>query len=124
MRGEERDDWRTAGREPDPRWSLANERTLLAYERTALGFVVAGFAIVGSNAVSDTPAWLAAIGIPLIVLGGVVAVYGRRRFVAAQLAMRTGQPLPPPKVLAVLPAGVALVAAAGVVLAIVQLLFE
>jgi len=36
--------WPTDGDEPDPRWTLANERTLLAYERTALGLLVAGLA--------------------------------------------------------------------------------
>ena len=113
--------WWTEGQEPDPRWSLANERTLLAYQRTALGLVVAGFAVVGSNAVSDTPRWLAAIGVPLILLGAWVSATGRSRFVEAQKAMRAGAPLPAPHVINVLPWGIAGVAAVGVVLAIVQL---
>lgn len=114
--------WPAEGDEPDPRWSLANERTLLAYERTSVGLLVAGLAVAGSHSVADAPAWLAAIGLPLIALGGCVALLGRRRFVRAQHAMRTGAPLPAPTVAVLLPLGVAVVAAAGLVLAAAQLL--
>lgn len=113
--------WPTEGEEPDPRWSLANERTLLAYERTSVGLVVAGLAVAGSHSIADAPPWLAAIGLPLIALGGVVALLGRRRFIRAQHAMRTGAPLPAPRVAALLPLGVAVVAVGGLVLAAVQL---
>ena len=116
--------WPSEGEEPDPRWSLANERTLLAYERTSVGLVVAGLAVAGSHSVADAPAWLAAIGLPLIALGGAVALLGRRRFVRAQHAMRTGAPLPAPLVAAFLPWGVAVVAAGALVLAAVQLLAD
>lgn len=116
--------WPTEGEEPDPRWSLANERTLLAYERTSVGLVVAGLAVAGSRSIADAPAWLAAIGLPLIALGGAVALLGRRRFINAQRAMRTGAPLPAPRVAALLPLGVAAVALGGLVLAAVQLLTE
>ncbi len=114
--------WPNEGEEPDPRWSLANERTLLAYGRTSLALVVAGFAIVGSNAVTGAPAWLAAIGLPLIGLGAGVSLAGRRRFLVAQHAMRTGAPLPAPAVAAFLPWGIAATALLGVVLGLVQLL--
>lgn len=89
--------WPTVGKEPDPRWTLANERTFLAYQRTALGLLVAGLAASGSQALADAPLWLAALGIPLIVLAGAVGVEGHRRFVTTQAAMRTGEPLDPPR---------------------------
>ena len=114
--------WPTEGDEPDPRWSLANERTFLAYERTALGLVVAGFAVAGSHAFADTPAWLAIIGLPLIILGGAVGLEGRTRFLAAQRAMRAGEPLHAPRTATFLPWGIAVVAAIGLVLAVVQML--
>lgn len=113
--------WPTDGEEPDPRWTLANERTLLAYERTALGLLVAGLAGAGSRAVADAPLWFSALGVPLVILGAAVAVEGRRRFVSAQRAMRTRAPLGPPLVAAFLPWGIAVVAALGVVVAVVQL---
>jgi len=114
--------WPTGGEEPDPRWSLANERTLLAYQRTALGLVVAGFAVTGSHSVADTPAWLAAAGLPLILLGAAVGLVGRQRFLAAQAAMREGRPLGAPSTAMFLPWGIAAVALLGLVLGIIQLL--
>ncbi len=113
--------WPTGGEEPDPRWSLANERTLLAYQRTALGLVVAGFAVTGSHSVANAPAWLAATGLPLIVLGAAVGLVGRRRFLIAQAAMREGRPLGAPSTAMFLPWGIALVGVLGLVLGIIQL---
>ncbi len=113
--------WPTGGEEPDPRWTLANERTLLAYERTALGLLVAGLAVAGSRAVAEAPLWFSAIGLPLILLAAAVGLEGRRRFVSAQRAMRTGQSLGAPAVAAFLPWGIAVVAAVGLVAALVQL---
>lgn len=112
--------WPTGGDEPDPRWTLANERTLLAYERTALGLVVAGLAVAGSRAVTEAPRWFAAIGLPLIALGAAVALEGRRRFLRAQRAMRSGEPLEAPAVAAFLPWGIAAVATLGLVAALVE----
>lgn len=113
--------WPTGGVEPDPRWSLANERTLLAYERTALGLVVAGLAVSGSRAVAEAPLWFAAMGLPLVLLGGAVALAGRRRFLQAQRAMREEEPLGPPSVVTFLPWGIAVVALIGAVAAAIGL---
>jgi putative membrane protein len=116
--------WPAEEREPDPRWSLANERTLLAYNRTALAFLVAGMAVTGSHAVTDAPAWLAALGLPLIAISAVIGISGRRRFVETQHAMRTGQALSPPTIAALVPYAVTAVAIASVVLGVVQLFTE
>lgn len=113
--------WPTAGDEPDPRWTLANERTFLAYQRTALGLLVAGLAASGSRALAAAPLWLAALGIPFVVLGAAVALEGRRRFVTTQQAMRTGAPLEAPRVAAILPWGIAVIATVGGVAALAQL---
>ena len=109
------------GEEPDPRWSLANERTLLAYVRTALSVLVAGLAIAGSHTVTQVPAWLAALGLPLIALGAVVALSARRRFFANHQAMREGEPLTVPPLASTLPWAIALIAAIGLVVASVAL---
>ena len=115
--------WPSEGDEPDPRWSLANERTLLAYQRTALGLVVAGFAVAGSHAVTDTPAVLAALGLPLIALGAGAAVTGRTRYLATQRALRTGQSITAPRGAVLLPWGISTVAIVGLIAAAVGLVF-
>lgn len=109
------------GDEPDPRWSLANERTLLAYVRTALALVVAGLAIAASHEVTGTPVWMAVLGLPLIGLGVAVSLSARTRFFATRRAMRLGEPLPVPSVASVLPWAIALIGAAGAVVAVVAL---
>lgn len=114
--------WPEEGTEPDPRWSLANERTFLAYNRTALALVVAGLAAVGSHVAADAPLWIAAFGIPLLCLGAYVAYMGRHRLVEAQRAMRLGEPLPAPPLGTVLTVGIVGIALAAVVVAIVTLL--
>ena len=109
------------GEDLDPRWSLANERTLLAYMRTALSVLVAGLAIAGTRTVTHAPVWLAALGLPLTALGAIVALSAKRRFFAIQRAMSAGEPLSVPPLASTLPWAIALVAAVGVVLASVAL---
>ena len=60
------------GTEPDARFTFANERTFLAWTRTALAFVVAGLAIVQLLPPFPGVPWgRRLLGIPLIVLGAV-----------------------------------------------------
>jgi putative membrane protein len=106
--------------EPDVRWSLANERTALAYTRTALSLIVSGLAVAGSRSVADTSWWFAALGVPLVLIGVAVAVAGRRRFIEADEAVRTGAPLAPPVIAAAVPLAIALIGAVALVVAIVE----
>jgi uncharacterized membrane protein YidH (DUF202 family) len=85
---------------------------------------VAGLAVAGSHSVIETPAWLSAIGVPLIGIGGAVGLEGRSRFLRAQRAMRNHEPLEAPRVAMFLPWGIALVAAIGTALAIAQLVMR
>lgn len=113
--------WSDDGEEPDARASLANERTLLAYSRTALGLVVAGIAVAGSHTAADLPVWFAAVGIPLIALGAYLSIAGRRRFIRVQRALRRGEVMPAPTAAALLPFGIALIGACGLAAAIAEL---
>ncbi len=62
-------------REPDPRFTLANERTFLAWSRTALALVAAGLGIVQLlPPFRGVPFGRHLLGLPLIVLGAVLAV--------------------------------------------------
>ncbi|WP_329566114.1 YidH family protein [Kitasatospora sp. NBC_01266] len=108
-------------REPDPRFTLANERTFLAWGRTALALVAAGLAITQLLPPFPGIDWgRRALGVPLILLGAVVAVGGYLDWARAQRALRFGRPLPPtrlPQVITVVVAAECLLAAALVVFA-------
>lgn len=105
----------TEGTEPDPRFSLANERTFLAWSRTALALVVAGLGIVQLlPPFPGVPAGRHLLGVPLIVLGMVLALVAYGEWVRNQRALRRGDPLPRsvmPWVLAVAIAAIAGIAA-------------
>jgi putative membrane protein len=81
------------GSPPDPRFSLANERTFLAWNRTALALIAGGLAAAQLLRFGINEARLL-IGLPLIVLGGVVGVAGIQRWRVSELALRLGKPLP------------------------------
>ena len=83
------------GTEPDPRFTFANERTFLAWSRTALALVVAGLGVVQLLPPFPGVPWgRHVLGVPLIVFGAVVAVTAYREWTKSQWAMRHGQPLP------------------------------
>jgi inner membrane protein YidH len=82
------------GEEPDARFSYANERTFLAWIRTALGLMTAGLAITQLLPPFDFPAGRRLIGLPLIALGIVIAITSYWQWRANERAMRLGQPLP------------------------------
>jgi putative membrane protein len=82
-----------AGVEPDPRFSLANERTFLAWARTALA-ILAGAVALHSLALPST-GWLRAfIVIVLIVLALACTVMAYLRWARVERAMRLREPLP------------------------------
>lgn len=110
--------WAEDGEEPDPRWSLANERTFLAYNRTALALVVAGLAAAGSRGVLDGPGVLPVLGVLLIALGTGVALASRPRLLEVQRAMRLGEPLPPPHLGRLVPGAIALIGGVAAVAAV------
>lgn len=110
-------DDRRSGDEPDPRFTFANERTLLAWIRTALGLIAAGLATVqflqvGSSAVRD----IVAAG--LISTAGVIAVVSQRRWDRNQRALRHGRPLPESIMPRLFSLGVAGLAVAALVVAL------
>jgi len=107
------------GTDPDPRFTFANERTFLAWSRTALALVVAGLGVVQLLPPFPGVPWgRHVLGVPLIVFGALVAVTAYREWTKSQWAMRHGQPLPRsimPVIMAVIIAAMA-VASAVVVL--------
>ena len=104
----------TGGTEPDPRFTFANERTFLAWSRTALALVVAGLGIVELlPPFPGVPVGRHLLGVPLIVLGAVLAAAAYAEWVRSQRALRRGDPLPRsvlPWILAATITGIALIA--------------
>ena len=103
------------GEEPDPRFTFANERTFLAWSRTALALVVAGLGIVQLlPPFPGVPAGRHLLGVPLIVFGAILAVVAYGEWVRSQRALRRKQPLPRsimPWILAATVAGMAVISA-------------
>ena len=105
-------------RDIDVRFSYANERTFLAWNRTALALVTAGLAITQLLPPFNVPGGRRLIGMPLILLGTVIALASLRQWQINERAMRAGESLPPsplPKYVAVvigICAAIALVLAA------------
>ena len=107
------------GTEPDPRFTFANERTFLAWSRTALALIVAGLGVVQLLPPFPGVPWgRHTLGIPLIVFGAIVAVTAYIEWTQSQRAMRHGRPLPR----SVMPVIMTVVIAAMAVLAAIVVL--
>jgi putative membrane protein len=111
---------RGTDREPDARFTFANERTFLAWNRTALALVVAGLAIVQLLPPFDGVPWgRHVLAVPLIAFGAFLAVGSFVEWGRNQRALRRGEPLPRsplPRALAVMIAVVGVVATVLVLL--------
>lgn len=102
MRQGRRPSWQQDGTEPDYRFSLANERTYLAWIRTALS-ILAGAVLVHQFASRLEPGWLVLAGtIFLCVLAAALCAMAYFRWRANDIAMRRAEPLPFPHVIPLL----------------------
>jgi putative membrane protein len=103
--------------EPDVRFTYANERTFLAWNRTALALVATGVAATQLLPSLHVAGGRRLLGLPLIVLGAVIAAVSYRNWRANDRAMRQGEPLPRSPLPMVLSVGIGAVAVVAVVLA-------
>ena len=108
------------GDEPDPRFTFANERTFLAWNRTALALIAGGLAVAQFFDAGSRGARLI-IAAPLVVLGAVIALTSHGRWQANQHALRLGEPLPESGLPRVLAAGVAVVGLITAVIVVAEL---
>jgi len=95
----------TEEREPDYRFTLANERTVLAWLRTSLALMAAGVAVVQFVPLFGGAGVRSAAGIGFAVLSVVTAAAAVLRWRSVQRAMRRGQPLPASSIVWLLGAG-------------------
>lgn len=97
----------SAGRDPDYRFTLANERTFLAWLRTSLALVAGGVAVVSLVPEFGFVGARQVLGVALAGLGVAVSGGSLLRWRRVQAAMQHEQDLPPTRMPLLL--GVALV---------------
>ena len=105
--------------EPDIRFLLANERTLLAWVRTSIGLEAGGLVVahIGDN-VSELQK---ALAIAIIALGATMALFGYLRYKSADEAIRQGRLPSQGKAPAIQAVGMIIIAAVLIILIVVGL---
>ncbi len=98
------------GTEPDARFSLANERTALAWVRTGLGLVAGGVALTSFATFADLSGALDVVAGGACLVGAGFAGYALVSWRRNERALRLRQRLPAPSGLPVLVAGVVVLA--------------
>src|SRR5690625_7868916 len=84
------------GQDPDPRFTLANERTFLAWIRTSLALLAGGIAVEAftQDIFDDTARKV--LGTTLLVLGGMLAASAAFRWFRGEAAVRQARSSPLP----------------------------
>lgn len=111
---------RDIGHDPDYRFTLANERTFLAWIRTSLALIAGGLAVIQLLPEFGMPGGRRILGAALIILGTAIAVGSVTRWASAEEAMREDRPIPATRLPVVLAVGVMVVTAIVAVLLLVE----
>lgn len=82
------------GHNPDPRFSLANERTLLAWIRTSAAFAVGGGAALLARELVGR--WASAVSIGAFGLALTIVIGAIVRWARIERSLRTGEGIPSP----------------------------
>lgn len=101
------------GTEPDPRFTLANERTFLAWIRTSLAMTASGVALEALG-LGLQPQLRLAASLVLIAAGVLTSVQAWIGWVRIERSLRRHAPLPSPRL--ALPAAAALLVVGALVL--------
>jgi putative membrane protein len=108
------------GETPDYRFSLANERTFLAWIRTGLALIAGGLACAQFLPPLPIAHLREGISIALLILGGVVALRAVDHWARTERAMRLKQDLPRSR----FPAVLAIVVMLGALLLVAAVLIQ
>lgn len=95
---------------PDYRFTLANERTFLAWIRTALGLLAGGVAVLAVLPDVGPRPVRYLIGFGLLVLAALLPPAAYRRWAQSEAAIRSGTALPEPGPLRLVTGGLSIVA--------------
>jgi putative membrane protein len=109
--------WFEEGVDPDYRFTLANERTFLAWIRTALALLAAAVALVQFVPPFGVPGARTALGLIVAGDGLLISLLAYRRWSGNERAMRHGHTLPHSPMLLLL--AISLVVIAVIVFALV-----
>lgn len=84
------------GIEPDPRFSLANERTALAWIRTASSIVAGGIALAVYASAGSGRGWVSYLAVAACLAGAGLGITSFFRWMRVERALRLQRPLPAP----------------------------
>lgn len=104
------------GTEPDPRFTLANERTFLAWMRTALAFIAGGVALKAFSDASFSSSTRKVLAVCVVCVGLVIGLAAAFRWVSVERSMRERRPLPFPVLVPLLSLGAAVAAVTSILL--------
>lgn len=110
---------REQGEDPDPRFSFANERTFLAWIRTALALLAAGIGLEAFAPPLAVPGLRQVLAALLVLSGVATSALAFRRWLRAEEALRERRSLPAPRLTPWLSYGIAAVALAVFVLLVI-----
>lgn len=108
------------GTEPDARFTLANERTFLAWIRTSLALMAGGIAVEAFTTDIFVPELRTTLAVLLLLLAMIISSVACFRWINVERAMRHGTPLPLPFLAPLLALGGSAVAAVVVVFVLVR----
>jgi putative membrane protein len=111
--------WQSEGDEPDYRFSLANERTFLAWIRTSLSLIAGAVAVVQLVPPFRVAHGRSVLGVALAAVGLAAGIFAYVRWSSGERAMRHGRPLPSGGVLLVLSVAIAAIGTAALVLVVI-----
>lgn len=111
---------RESGTTPDYRFSLANERTFLAWIRTGLALIAGGLAVAQFLSPLSNRLLTEAMAIVPIAFGGFCALRAVDHWIRCEVAMRHNKPLPASR----FPGFIALVVTVSAILALIYVIAD